>query len=65
LREDLVKKIKWMFRLIMSAVGAYIFISLTIMLFSAGGKYAIFGLILIGGLFLVILRAFFKKKVDK
>ena len=49
-----------MFHIIVSLIGAYIFLSLVMALFSAGGKYALFGLLLLGGLLFVILRAFVK-----
>ncbi len=58
MREDLSRKIKWMFHIIASLIGAYIFLSLVTALFSAGGRYALFGLLLLGGLLFVILRAF-------
>jgi len=58
LREDLSRKIKWMFHIIVSLLGAYIFLSLVMELFRAGGRYALFGLLLLGGLLFVILRAF-------
>ena len=60
MREDLLRKIKWMFHIIASLLGAYIFLSLVMALFSAGGRYALFGLLLLGGLLFVILRAFVK-----
>lgn len=62
MREDLSKKIKWIFHVIASLVGAYIFLSLVMALFSAGGKYALFGLLLLGGLLFVIVRTFVKFK---
>ncbi len=49
-----------MFHIIASLVGAYIFLSLLMALFSAGGRYALFGLLLLGGLLFVILRAVVK-----
>jgi len=58
LREDLSRKIKWIFHIIASLIGAYIFLSLVMALFSAGGRYALFGLLLLGGLLFVIVRAF-------
>ena len=60
MREDLSRKIKWIFHIIASLVGAYIFLSLLMALFSAGGRYALFGLLLLAGLLFVILRAFVK-----
>lgn len=60
MRADLVKKIKWMFHIIASLIGAYIFLSLIMALFSAGGRYALFGLLLLAGLLFVIVRAFVK-----
>jgi len=60
LREDLLRKIKWMFHIIASLIGAYIFLSLVMLLFRAGGRYALFGLLLLGGLLFVIVRAFVK-----
>jgi len=62
LREDLSKKIKWIFHIIASLVGAYIFLSLVMALFSAGGKYALLGLLLLAGLLFVIVRTFVKFK---
>jgi len=62
LRQDLSRKMKWMFHIIASLVGAYIFLSLIMALFSAGGRYALFGLLLLGGLCFVILRAFVKSR---
>jgi len=62
LREDLSKKIKWIFHIIASLVGAYIFLSLVMALFSAGGKYALFGFLLLVGLLIVIVRTFVKFK---
>jgi membrane protein implicated in regulation of membrane protease activity len=59
-REDRSRKIKGMFHVIASLLGAYIFLSLVMALFSAGGKYALFGLLLLGGLLFVILRAYVK-----
>ena len=58
MREDLSRKIKWIFHIIASLIGAYIFLSLVMALFSAGGRYALFGLLLLGGLLFVIVRAF-------
>lgn len=58
MREDLSRKIKWMFHVIASLIGAYIFLSLVMVLFRAGGRYALFGLLLLGGLLFVIVRAF-------
>ncbi len=58
MREDLSRKIKWMFHIIASLIGAYIFLSLVMLLFRAGGRYALFGLLLLGGLLFVIVRAF-------
>ena len=60
MREDLSRKIKWMFHIIASLIGAYIFLLLIMALFSAGGRYALFGLLLLVGLVFVILRAFVK-----
>ena len=60
MREDLSRKIKWMFHIIASLIGAYIFLSLVMALFSAGGRYALFGLLLLAGLLFVIVRAFVK-----
>ena len=60
MRADLSKKIKWMFHIVASLVGAYIFLSLVMALFSAGGRYALFGLLLLAGLLFVIVRAFVK-----
>lgn len=60
MRADLAKKIKWMFHIIASLIGAYIFLSLIMALFSAGGRYALFGLLLLAGLLFVIVRAFVK-----
>ena len=60
MREDLSRKIKWMFHIIASLIGAYIFLSLVMALFRAGGRYALFGLLLLGGLLFVIVRAFVK-----
>ena len=60
MREDLSRKIKWIFHIIASLVGAYIFLSLLMALFSAGGRYALFGLLLLAGLLFVIVRAFVK-----
>lgn len=50
-----------MFHLIAAGIGAYIFIALVMALFAAGGRYTLFGLFLVGGLLLVIIRAFLKK----
>ena len=60
MREDIAKKIKWMFHVVASLVGAYIFLSLIMALFSAGGRYALFGLLLLVGLVFVIVRAVVK-----
>ena len=60
MRADLSKKIKWVFHIVASLVGAYIFLSLVMALFSAGGRYALFGLLLLVGLLFVIVRAFVK-----
>ncbi len=60
MREDLARKIKWMFQIIASLIGAYIFLSLVMLLFRAGGRYALFGLLLLVGLLCVIVRAFVK-----
>ena len=60
MREDLSRKIKWMFHIVASLIGAYIFLSLIMALFSAGGRYALLGLLLLAGLLLVIVRAFVK-----
>ena len=60
MRTDVFKIIKWMFHIIASLVGAYIFLSLIMALFSAGGRYALFGLLLLAGLLFVIVRAFVK-----
>jgi hypothetical protein len=60
LREDIAKKIKWMFHVVASLLGAYIFLSLIMALFSAGGRYTLFGLLLLAGLLFVIVRAFVK-----
>lgn len=49
-----------MLHIIASLLGAYIFLSLLMALFSAGGRYTLFGLFLLGGLLFVILRAFVK-----
>ena len=49
-----------MFHIIASLIGAYIFLSLVMALFRAGGRYALFGLLLLGGLLFVIVRAFVK-----
>ena len=62
MREDLSRKIKWMFHIIASLIGAYIFLALIMALFSAGGKYALFGLLLLAGLLFVIVRTFVKFK---
>ncbi len=47
-----------MFHIIASLIGAYIFLSLVMALFRAGGRYGLFGLLLLGGLLFVIVRAF-------
>ena len=60
MREDIAKKIKWMFHVAASLLGAYIFLSLIMALFSAGGRYALFGLLLLAGLLFVIVRALVK-----
>ena len=65
MREDLLKKIKWMFQIIAAGVGAYIFISLVMALFAAGGRYALLGLFLVGGLLVIIIRAFLKAFLKK
>ena len=62
MREDISKKIKLIFHIIASLAGAYIFLSLVMALFSAGGKYALFGLLLTVGLLIVIVRTFVKFK---
>lgn len=60
MKEGLSRKIKWMFQIVASLVGAYIFLSLVMALFSAGGRYALFGLLLLAGLLFVIVRALVK-----
>jgi len=50
-----------MFHFLAAGVGIYIFISLVILLISAGGRYALLGFLFIGGLFLVIIRGLLKK----